>query len=298
MWIYIVGGILILLFIYLAVQGIRCNIAVKEAEGRLKSYDAKTLDLSYGKMTYVDKGEEKDEVILSIHGIFGGYDQAYDNCKDLGDDRRIIAPSRFGYLGSEVRGDGTPADQAAAFVEMLDELGIEKVYLFGTSAGGTTAIRFALDYPERTKGLILFSSAMPYPEKPEKFVEYAGPPPFLVNNYAMFLINSLFQPVMGMASSTIYGMLPIDERKQGVDLDASITNPDMARNFDEYKIETLQVPTLIVHAKDDNLVSYSDTEKALNRFPNHTFISIESGGHLMVGHEEEIEEAVAEFMAE
>lgn len=34
MWIYIVGGILFVLAIYLIVQGIRCNMAVKEGKGK------------------------------------------------------------------------------------------------------------------------------------------------------------------------------------------------------------------------------------------------------------------------
>ena len=70
MWIYIAGGILITLFLYLLVQGVRCHIAVGESRQRLAAYDATTADLSYGNMTYVDKGE--GEVILSVHGIFGG----------------------------------------------------------------------------------------------------------------------------------------------------------------------------------------------------------------------------------
>lgn len=41
-------------------------------------------------------------------------------------------------------------------------------------------------------------------EKPKKFAEYAGPPAFLCNNYAMFLLSPMFEPIMGMESSTIY----------------------------------------------------------------------------------------------
>ncbi|MDR0287735.1 MAG: alpha/beta hydrolase, partial [Clostridiales bacterium] len=231
-----------------------------------------------------------------VHGIFGGYDQAYDTCKDFNFGYRIIAPSRFGYLGSEIWGSGTPAEQAAAFVELLDKLEIKKVYLLATSAGGSTAIRFALDYPERTKGLLLYCSAMPFTERPEKYAEYAGPPAFLCNNYAMFLFSPLFEPMMGMESSTIYSMLPVSVRKEGVVLDASVNNPDMAKNFDNYKIESLQIPTLIFHAKDDKLASYEQAEKAVSRFPNCTFISFETGGHLMAGNSEEIKNAVAEFI--
>lgn len=296
MWIYIVGGILLILAVYLIVQGIRCNISVKESNERLASYNAKTVNLSYGNMSYVDIG--KGDVILSVHGIFGGYDQAYDTCKDFSSDYRIIAPSRFGYLGSDILGSGTSAEQATAYVELLDKLRIDKVYLLATSAGGSVAIRFALDYPERTKGLILYCSAMPFSEKPEKFPEYAGPPGFLCNDYTMFLMSPLFEPIMGMEPSTIYSMLPVNERKEGVVLDASATNLDMARNYDKYNVEELQIPTLIIHAKDDKLASYADTERAVNRFPNCTFVSFEDGGHLLKGHGEEIKEAVFKFTSE
>lgn len=294
MWIYITGGILFVLAICLIVQGIRCYMAVKSSKESLAVYGAKTAHLSYGDMSYVDKGEGK--AILSVHGIFGGYDQAYNTCEDFNTDYRIIAPSRFGYLGSDVLGNGTPAEQAAAYIELLDELGIEKVYLLATSAGDSIAIRFALDYPERTKGMILYCSAMPLMAKPERYDEYAGPPAFLCNDYAMFLISPLFKPIMGMEPSAIYSMLPVSDRKDGVLLEATITNPDMARNFEEYPIEDLQVPALIFHAKDDKLASYTDTEKAISRFPNCTFISFESGGHLLSGHGEEIKKAVSEFI--
>ena len=296
MKVYILVGVLLVAGMYLLVQGIRCNRATKEKLKQLSEYDAKTISLSYGDMSYVDKGN--GEVILSVHGIFGGYDQAFDTCKDFASGYRILAPSRFGYLGSDMLGSGTPAEQAIAYAELLDRLAIDKVYLLATSAGGSIAIRFALDYPERTKGLILYCSAMPPAAKPANYAEYAGPPAFLCNDYAMFLMNPLFEPVMGMDASTIYGMLPVGERKAGVILDASITNPDMARNYDSYIIEDLQVPTLILHAKDDKLASYADVEKAWDRFPNSTLVSFETGGHLMVGHEEEVKDAVMAFVKE
>lgn len=285
---------LFVIAVYLVVQGIRCGIAVKEGKKRLASYNAKTADLSYGKMAYVDEGD--GEVILSVHGIFGGYDQAFDTCEDFASDYRILAPSRFGYLGSDISGKGTPSEQASAYAELLDSLGIDKAYLLATSAGGSIAIRFALDYPERTKGLILYCSAMPLAEKPEKYAEYAGPPAFLCNDYAMFLMSPLFEPIMGMGPSTIYSMLPVGERKDGVVLDAGATNPDMSRNFDDYRIEEMQAPVLILHSKDDKLASYKDVENALQRFQNCTFVSFETGGHLMVGHEEEVRRAVFDFI--
>lgn len=286
--------LIIVIALYLLIQFIRCRIEMKKSYQRLKTYNAKTISLSYGKMTYVDQG--KGEVILVVHGIFGGYDQAFDTVKEQVSNYRIIAPSRFGYLGSDAPENPVPKEQGKAFVELLDKLGIDKVYVLATSAGGTDAIRFALDYPERTKGLILYCSAAPLIERPKSFSEYQGPPSFLCNNFSMWLISPLFQPLMGMESNTIYSMMPVNERRDGVVIDASITNPDMMRSFDEYPIENLQMKTLIIHSKDDKLASYKAMEKAVTRFQNCTFISFENGGHLMSGYSREIEKALSEFI--
>ncbi|MHC1746953.1 MAG: alpha/beta fold hydrolase [Cellulosilyticaceae bacterium] len=292
--IYILITLIFIVVVYLGIQAILCEKAVKLGRNRLKTYNAKIAKLSYGNMSYVDRGD--GEVILSIHGIFGGYDQAFDTCEDLVNNYRIIAPSRFGYLGSDIQAGGTPTEQVKAYVELLNQLKIDKVYVLGTSAGGTTAIRFALDYPERIKGLILYCSAPPLTEKPDSYIKYAGPPAFLCNNFAMWLISPLFESIMGMESSTIYSMLPIENRKDGVKIDASITNPDMAKNYECYPIEELKVPTLILHAKDDKLARYEDMNKAVGRFPNCTFVSFEEGGHLMIGHTLEIQEALRKFI--
>lgn len=294
MIIYIYTGVVMLAAVCLIVQRIRCSKAVRTKMKQLSAYNAQNIQLGCGNMSYADKGN--GEVILSVHGIFGGYDQAFDTCRDFAADHRILAPSRFGYLGSDVCGDGTPAEQAAAFAELLDRLGIDKAYILAASAGGSVAIRFALDYPQCTKGLILYCSAMPFAEKPEKYAEYAGPPAFLCNDYAMFLLSPMFEPLMGMKPSTIYDMFPITERKAGVVLDAAVTNPDMARHFDDYRIEDLQIPILILHSKDDRLASYDAAVKAAARFPDCTFVSFESGGHLMRGHADEVKKAVCDFI--
>lgn len=294
-WLIGIGAPLLLLALYAGVQGLRCGSAVRRGEERLASYHAQSASLSYGSMTYVDEGA--GEVILSVHGIFGGYDQAFDTCRDFVSDYRILAPSRFGYPGSDILGSGTPAEQAAAYAELLEQLGIEKVYLLATSAGGGVAIRFALDYPERTKGLILFCSAMPCPGKPEKYAEYAGPPEFMCSDYAMLLLSPLFRPIMGMKPSTVYDMLPIGQRKAGVLLDAAVVNPDMARNYDSYPVEALQAPVLILHAKDDRLADYRGVSKALSRFPDGAdFVCFETGGHLMEGNEEAVRQKVIQFI--
>lgn len=287
-------GLLGVIVLYFAIQGIRCIYGFNQAKSKLSTYDVKVANLSYGKMTYVDEGE--GEVILSAHGLFGGYDQAYENVIARSGKNRVLAPSRFGYLGSDIKGEGSPKDQADAYIELLDQLGIDQVFILGTSAGGTPAIRFALDYPERVKGLILYCSAMPVTEKPESYIEYQAPPEPFLSDYAMYLISPLMPPLLGMPASTVTIIQPISERKAGTVIDGKLTNPDMERHFEDYPIENLKVPTLILHSEDDPVASFEKVKNAQHRFPDLTLVTFPDGGHMMVGHSQEIDQALDDFL--
>ena len=103
---------------YMGVQGIRCRRALHDAVDELASYPVKTVHLSYGEIAYLDimpTGSSSvysdPPVILSLHGIYGGYDQAFENVRELSKHYRIIAPSRFGYPGSAVAGEGSPKNR-------------------------------------------------------------------------------------------------------------------------------------------------------------------------------------------
>ncbi len=268
--------------------------ATARGKTRLACYDARTVRLSYGDMTYVDEGP--GEPVLSLQGLFGGYDQGFDvvHAHDRG--YRIIAPSRFGYLGSTINGDGTPADQADALVELLDRLGVDETYVLGASAGGTSAIRFALDHPERTKGLILFSAAMPYPAPPHRYSTHAGPPPFLCHDLPMYLLSPFFPLVMGMPASTIDTMFPLAQRREGALLDATVANPDMARSFDDYPIEQVRCPVLVLQGSHDRLAKVGHAEAVLARFPQKVYARFEGDGHLLAKHQAEVTEAISSFI--
>ena len=316
----------------------RLKRALREADARLAAYGAESAVLSYGRMTYVDRmpvdenlGDKKPsdegsggkkldgkklcgkapsgkrpgekaavEALLSVHGLYGGYDQAFENVESFSSRYRIIAPSRFGYLGSSVKGEGTPREQAEACAELLDRLEIERAFVLGASAGGTPAIRFALDFPERTKGLILYCSAAPWNERPARIPRLMGPPPIVNRDLPMWLAFPLYRRVYGMGADVVRGMLPLSRRKEGADLDARITNRDMAVRFEEYPIEELRVPVLLLHARDDRVAPFEapagQVEGSLHRYPNLEKKIFETGGHFMAGHSEEIDAAVLDFI--
>jgi pimeloyl-ACP methyl ester carboxylesterase len=272
-----------------------CNRAVKKAKKRLETYKHKETQLSGGTVTYIDWGKSKADAILSIHGILGGYDQGFETARPLLSGHRVIAPSRFGYLGSEMPKDPSPKEQARVFAELLDTLEVDQVCLLAASSGGAAAIRFALDYPERTKGLILYSSAVLFAEKPKHYPKNIGPISVACNNLSMFLMSLYFKQVLSIEREEIYTMLPINEKRSGIINDARVTNQDMAKNFDDYIIENISVPALIFHTKNDKLSKFKLIEKGIQRFPDCKFVVFEKGGHMLEGCGKEIGEELKEF---
>lgn len=76
--------------------------------------------------------------------------------------------------------------------------------------------------------------------------------------------------------------------------DAFVADPDV----NNYQLEALTMPTLLVHATDDPLVSCETSQRAAARIPSARLVSIERGGHLILGsHREAIGHEVAAFLA-
>ena len=89
---------------------------------------------------------------------------------------------------------------ADALAGLLDELSIEKVHLIGNSLGGGAALRFALNYPDRTGRLVLMGPGglslnvfAPDPtEGVRRLMEFGAPPGPSRDKMAAFLRTMVF----------------------------------------------------------------------------------------------------------
>jgi pimeloyl-ACP methyl ester carboxylesterase len=108
----------------------------------------------------VEVGEAGDgPPLLVLHGLGGGWDHGLWLARRLGLDRRhrVIAVSRPGYLRTPLGTGPTPDRQADALRGLLDELRVPRAAVLGSSAGGLSAVRFALGHPERCSGVVMLS---------------------------------------------------------------------------------------------------------------------------------------------
>jgi pimeloyl-ACP methyl ester carboxylesterase len=230
---------------------------------------------------------------------------------NVGTGFRSIVPSRFGYLGTPLPDDASPARQADAYACLLDALGIEKAAIMGTSAGATSALQFALRHPDRCSALVLFSANLPGEVE-------AGLPPEPVakalfkSDFAFWLVTTYFgksmRSTMGVpegfeltpeyaadVAEVMKTILPVAPRSDGALFDMYVSNLDVNTG---YPLEEIAVPVLIVNAVDDPLTLYRNAQSAADRIPGAKLVTIQGGGHMMLGHEERIRSEIAAFLDE
>ena len=278
---------------------------IRAARDRLAACDRQVITTAVADVEYVDRGI--GEPLLVSHGIFGSCENVLLFADRFGD-RRVIAPSRFGYLGSSMPTDATPADQADAFVALLDALEINAVDVVGISAGATSVLQLALRHPERVKHLVVLSGNLPGSPTAVAQPSFAR----LVNRQLPMWALKDFAPATmafvagvprGLAmtgddahfvAEFIDSLFPVTPNLAGVAFDAFVSNVDV----NGYELERIRVPTLLVHAKDDPLVSYDAAERAAGRIPGARLVSLDSGGHLMVGQANAVRTELAGFFAE
>lgn len=288
---------------------IRYRRDMRAARQRLENLGSQVIDTACGPIEYATYGE--GHPVIVVHGIFGGFDQGVVIARgNVGKRFRSIIPSRLGYLRTPLPDGATPAAQADAFACLLDALGIQKAAILGTSAGGTSAIQFALRHPDRCSALVLYSSALPGeaeatlpPEPLAKRLFKSDLIFWLITTYFRSNLNAMMGVPKGFeltpqfradVAQVMTTLLPVNPRSAGALFDMYRSNPDINTG---YPLKEISVPVLIVNAVDDPLALYANAKAAAERIPAARLVTIEDGGHMLLGHQERVQSEIVSFLA-
>jgi 2-hydroxy-6-oxonona-2,4-dienedioate hydrolase len=278
------------------------------------------IDTTYGPIEYADVGSGNP--VLAIHGTGGGFDQGLLAAdlflgEEVTDSHRIIAPSRFGYLKTPMpSGDASPAAQADAHAALLDALGIDqKVVVIGASAGAFSATEFAIKYPDRVSTLVLAVPDSWSPESAASGAAQIGSNDFIRNSVLKSdFIMWVFMKVAGNQMLSYVGapeelqktmtpqekadareliemILPVSQRSIGI-----MNDEANHQNRHRLALEEIRAPTIIIDAKD--IETFAGSKYTAEHIPNTKFVVFETGGHLLIGHGDEVRTAVKDFLQE
>ncbi len=257
--------------------------------------------------------------VLVVHGAAGGYDQGVLIAKAFGGESfRWIAPSRFGYLRTSLPAGASTTAQADAFADLLDGLGIDRVSIVAMSGGVPPSLQFALRHPGRTSALVLLSSApytpltaaqqhLPIPTWLYNAIFSSDLPYWVLAKVArpsletIFDVKSDLRAALTAAESEFLARMvdmvdmfePVSKRKDGLRNEAAAIDPQTL-----YPLEQITKPTLVIHSRDDGINPFAFGEYTAQHIPGAKFLSLGTGGHLLLGHHAEVRALVNAFLRE
>ena len=181
----------------------------------------------------------------------------------------------------------TLSDMAADAAKLLDHLEIERAHIMGASMGGMIAQTFAIEHPHRTKTLISIMSqpgeltvGQPTQEAMELIVT---PAPSDRDEYIAFA------PKWQLWQSKKYRSDELSRRNAIRDFDRS-NYPEggprqmaaiYASGSRAEGLQKLQIPTLVIHGTEDQLITPSGGERTAELIPNSTLLMVDDMGHDM-----------------
>lgn len=273
-------------------------------------------DTRCGPIEYQQAGS--GPALLMVHGSGGGHDQGMAFAGDLPQRGiRVIAMSRFGYLRTPMPADNSPAAQADAHACLLDALDVRQAAVLGGSAGAPSAMQMAIRHPARVSALVLL---VPLAYKPASVADSAAAMPPAAEKLMLRMVGSdlLLWAALWVARDEVIrfvlqtppelvaaasgaerarvnaiakGILPASGRTAGLRSDSVL-----GKTLPSYPLESIAAPTLVISTRDDGFGTYASAQYTANRIPGARFIGYERGGHLWVGHDEEVRTEIAHWI--
>src|SRR6266850_6535351 len=206
----------------------------------------------------------KPEPVVLIHGNDESSVEWYAWVPRMAQEYRLIRPDLPGLGHSNVpRGFEYSLANLAKFVtQVMDKAGVEAAHIIGAKTGGAVAMRFAADYPKRTRALVVVGG-------PASPLVIADPSPIPQRDR----LGSNASKEMIAYWNTLFGKPDRDGVKG---LNKSLSNFDLAN---EGVLQRITAPTLVITADRSKMHSVEKARAYQVQIPNSRLVVIRSDAY-------------------
>ncbi|MBD0367827.1 MAG: alpha/beta hydrolase [Flavisolibacter sp.] len=242
--------------------------------------DVKTLQLSNGiTLEYAEQGGPSGTVLICLHGYADSWRSFEPLFNYLPPTIHVFAVSQRGHGRSDRPLEGyTPSDFAADIALFIDGLNLGAAIIVGHSMGATIAQRFALDFPQKTKALILIGAIASFPinkTMAELEVAVAALNDPVDSSFAEeFQKSTLVRPVHPLFFQTVMHenlLLPARVWK-------AILAPLMSVDYTK-ELHTLNKQVLLVRGSEDSFATTWDQDRLLESITGAQLVVYDGTGH-------------------
>jgi 2-hydroxy-6-oxonona-2,4-dienedioate hydrolase len=268
---------------------------------------SRTVQTKDWKIHYNEAGSGPAVVLLHGGGPGAtGWSNYSPNIEALSANFRVIAPDMPGFGASDAA-DYATVDHVEAACQLLDELGIDKAAFVGNSMGGHNSLRLAVERPERISHVITMGA--PIQMKPFLFGAGGGPTEGLKIMYETYA-NPTPEAMRRLVEIMVFDRARFaTEQLCQQRSDAALARPEHLANvvnattgapipkwLDLSRVSQITAPALLIHGRDDRVVSFESTLFQLANIPNSRAHIISRCGHrAQLEHADEFHRLVTDF---
>lgn len=175
----------------------------------------------------------------------------------------------------------------------------ESVLLCGESFGGALSLSFALEHPERLRGLVILNS---FPRVRQRLQIRLGPRLLRLMPWgAMSLVRQFTESKMHTPHTRPEDLKEFHERSRAIGRTGYIRRLEILKSYDiRDRLHEIETPTLFLAADQDHLVaSVKEARYMAARMPHATVRVLEGYGHIcLINHDFDLRTAIEPWMAE
>jgi pimeloyl-ACP methyl ester carboxylesterase len=241
------------------------DVSRRSAVSTKADHSDRYVDLPTGvRLNYVERGDPRGTPVVLLHGYTDSR-RSYDRVLPLlPSSMRVFAVTHRGHGDSSKPDAGyTPTEFSADLAAFLDAMGLDSAVIGGHSMGSTVAQRFAIDYPSRTRAIVLEGAFLPWSrnEAVREFFQtvrvFADPvDPKIVREFQQ---STLTRPVPKEFFETIVA----ESLKVPARVWKSALEPYTTIDFSD-RIKEISVPTLVIWGDGDGFAPRAEQDAITN----------------------------------
>ena len=283
---------LLLLCVGLCATQFHADIPIEEMKARYTNENSRFITVQGQEIHYRLEGrtDARANTLVLIHGTASSLHTWEPWVRHLRSDFRILRYDLpgFGLTGPRPDGDYSLSNQTATLAALMDALNIRRASLAGNSLGGHIAWRFALDYPQRVRRLILIDpSGIPGDDSGGSplifglartpgvnlFLRYFTPRALIEANLKQVYYND--DLITDELIDRYFDMTLRAGNRQ-----AFIDRAHLSREERYNELSTLKMPVLLMWGRHDEWIPIDTARKFQDLIPDCELIAYDHAGHV------------------
>ena len=280
--------------------------------GQLADVDSQFIEIN-GLSVHIKTMGQGEPVFVLLHGFGASLFSCHAVMQPLSQYGTVIAYARpaFGLTERPMTWSGqnpySPQASVDILLGLLDQINVQKAILVGNSAGGTVAMQFTLQHPERVQALILVDPAVYEDGGGSSWLRLFYKTPQM-NHLGPLIVRSIQSKGIDLIKMAWY-----EPSKIAPETIAGYTKPLRADNWDRalwffttaslpsglpQRLGEFTLPVLVITGDTDKIVPTANSVELAGELPGGKLVIILKAGH--VPHEEQpaaFMTAVNEFLS-